>query len=67
MKIRTLFFSAYSVPGGGWVRLFGAGLCWKDTRRIPLTFSERNGYTRHLMLGRWSFAVLWPRNAKRSS
>lgn len=63
MKIRTRFFSAYSMPGGGWFRLFGAGLGWKDTRRIPLSFSERNGYKKHLMVGAWSFAVMWPRNA----
>ena len=40
MKMRTRFFSAYIMPGGGWLRLFGAGLGWKDTRRIPLSFSE---------------------------
>lgn len=63
MKMRTRFFSAYIVAGGGWFRLFGAGIGWKDTRLFPLTFSERNGYKRHLMLGAWSFAVLGPRNA----
>jgi hypothetical protein len=65
MKIRTRFFSAYSMPGCGWFRLFGVGLGWKDTRRIPLSFSERNGYKRHMLLGAWSFAVMWPQAAKR--
>lgn len=58
MKVRMPCFSAYIVHGGGWFRLFGAGLGWKDTRRIPLSFSERNGYKRHLMIGAWSFAVI---------
>lgn len=44
--------------GGGWFRIFGKGLGWKDTRRHPLLFSERNGYTRHVMVGRWSIAWL---------
>jgi hypothetical protein len=30
MKIRTRFFSAYS--------LFGAGIGWKDTRLAPMSF-----------------------------
>jgi hypothetical protein len=46
--------------GGGWFRLFGYGLKWKDTRRFPLIFSERNSYTKHLMLGSWSFSVHGP-------
>ena len=56
-------FSAYLATGCGWFRVLGAGIGWKDTRRVPLSFSERNGYKKHLMLGAWSFAVLWPRNA----
>ena len=63
MNIQTRFFSAHCMPGGGWFRLFGAGISWKDTKRIPLIFSERNGYKKHLMLGAWSFAVLLPRKA----
>ena len=59
MNIRTRCFSAYRVQGVGWFRLFGIGLGWKDTRRIPLSFSERNGHKKHWMLGAWSFVVLW--------
>lgn len=43
-------------PGFGWVRVFGRGVTWKDTRRYPLLFSERRGYTKVLRLGPW---VLW--------
>lgn len=59
--IRTRFLSAYSVPGYGWFRLFGAGIVWKDTRRHRSLFSERNGYTKRLMIGAWSIAALWPK------
>lgn len=27
-----------------WFRIFGRGLYFRDTRRHPLMFSERNGY-----------------------
>lgn len=36
-----------------WVRLgfSGRGVVVKDTRRHPLTFSQRNGYKRGIQLG----------------
>ena len=62
MKTETRIFSSYVVNGGGWFRLFGCGIgCgigWKDTRHFRLSFSERNGYKKHLMIGPWSFAWL---------
>ena len=58
MKINTWLLSAYVINGAGWFRLFGYGIGWKDTRRFSLTFSERNGYKKHLMLGPWSLAFL---------
>lgn len=30
--------------GAGWFRIFGVGLAVKDTRSVPLWFSERNGF-----------------------
>ena len=61
MKIKTRFLSAYVVGGAGWFRLFGYGIGWKDTRHFRLTFSERNGYKKYLMLGPWSLAFLLAR------
>ena len=58
MKIKTRIFSYYATNGGGWFRLFGYGIGWKDTRHVRLSFSERNGYKKHLMLGPWSCAWL---------
>lgn len=46
-------FQAMTFKGGGWFRLFGKGVAWKDTRRHPPLFSERNGYARCLALGPW--------------
>ena len=37
---------------GGWFRLFGYGLTWKDETE-GLMFSERMGYTKNWKLGRW--------------
>lgn len=58
MKIKTRFFSLYTMPGGGWFRLFGRGIGWKDLRKIPLSFSERNGYKRQVTILWWSFAFI---------
>ncbi len=62
MKVRlTRFFFLYSASGEGWLRVacFG-GVWWKDTSRIGLYFSERNGVrNRHLQIGRWAIGVFW--------
>lgn len=54
-SFRSLCF-LHVEPGLGFFRLFGVGLSWKDTRVHRLLFSERNGYTRHVMVGHWSIA-----------
>ena len=58
MRIKTRWLMLYTTDGGGWLRLFRIGFGWKDTTKHPLTFSERNGYKKHLMIGRWSFGWL---------
>ena len=42
----------------GWLRIFGAGVAWKDVSRYPLIFSERTGHTKTYRIGRWSFKRL---------
>lgn len=44
--------------GGGWFRVFGCGLAWKDTKIHTLLFSERNGYGRGFYIGKWRFKFL---------
>jgi hypothetical protein len=48
----------YMENGAGWLRLFRCGFGWKNTTKHPLTFSERKGYRRHLMIGKWSLGWL---------
>jgi hypothetical protein len=45
-------------PGHFWVRVLGKGLVIKDTRRWPLLFSERYGYTRRWRIGRIAIGYL---------
>lgn len=45
-------FYLYREPGFGWFRVFGCGLAWKDSRRHPLLFSERHGFSAW-RIGRW--------------
>ncbi len=55
-KFGPLSFSVE--PGLGWVRLFGVGFRWKDSKRHRMYFSERNGYTNRLRVGSWGFGWL---------
>lgn len=38
-----------------WIRIFGAGISWKNIRTHPLLFSERIGRRQGLRLGTWQF------------
>lgn len=58
MRFKSRAFFIHTEPGLGYFRLFGFGLGWKDTRRHPLLFSERNGHTPHAMVGAWSIAPI---------
>ena len=44
--------------GGGWLRLFGFWIKWKDTSRHPLLFSERMKLTKFFRIGNWIFGYL---------
>jgi hypothetical protein len=44
--------------GGGWFRIFGHGLAWKNTKIHPKFFSERYGYSKHIMIGKWLIKVI---------
>lgn len=58
MVINTKIFQCYLTRTGGWFRLFGIGMGYKDLRHSPLVFSERNGFKSHFEIGNWSFAPL---------
>jgi hypothetical protein len=42
----------------GWFRLFGKGLKWKDISIHGLIFSERNGYSKGVQIGKWRIGLL---------
>ena len=58
IEIDTRALQVMAEPGIGWIRVFGRGFTWKDTRRHALMFSERKGYRRRLEIGPWSFRWL---------
>lgn len=41
-----------------WIRLIGRGILIKDTSKHPLLFSERHGYARGAIIGKWYFKLL---------
>lgn len=41
-----------------WFRIFGYGLKIKDTTKHMLLFSERNGYSKGIQIGKWRVGVL---------
>lgn len=54
----TRIFSSYYHNRSGWFRIFGVGLKWKDTTVHALLFSERNGYSKGLQIGKWRIGFL---------
>lgn len=59
MKGKFLSYWASSYENHiGWFRLFGRGLKWKRIDKHPKLFSERYGYTKYIMIGRWLIGYL---------
>lgn len=59
IRIGTISLLAFhSVDGFGWIRIFGAGLYWKDTTKCQMDFSERNGNTKALKFNNWRISFL---------
>ena len=56
--ISNSLFCAHWNRVSGWFRLFGRGLYCKDRTECPLSFSERNGYTKVLNVGNWLIGYL---------
>ncbi len=51
-------FRNFNKYGCVWFRIFGRGLKIKDTTISPLFFSERNGYTKGIKIGKWYIGYL---------
>jgi len=54
------FLTIVTYDGGGWFRIFGKGLSWKDVTKHELLFSERYGYAKRYVIGKWSIKLLKP-------
>ena len=54
-KRKTRIFSKYKTKGFWWFRVFGYGLSYVNLTNGKLSFSERNGFSRYIKIGRWSF------------
>jgi hypothetical protein len=52
------FFSFYYRKEFGWFRLFNKGLSWKNVNIMGLKFSERNGFSKYLKIGKWIISYL---------
>lgn len=48
----------HNYDGGFWFRIYGIGLNVQDRNKHPELFSERNGYTKCLRIGKWSIRFL---------
>jgi hypothetical protein len=57
-SLKILFFCAYWQRNSFWFRIFGYGLRGNRINEYPIMFSERNGYTKTIKLGNWSFKYL---------
>ena len=60
MKIPTRVISYYYGNSFFWLRIFEHGVCVKDTNKHKLRFSERNGYCKKIIIGKWCVTYLKP-------
>lgn len=58
--MKFLFFSGYysKLKKHGWFRLFGYGLKFKNINYNGLIFSERNGYSKYIIVNNWLISFL---------
>lgn len=56
---RFTFFRYYWSKELRWVRIFGYGFYAKPIH-MPLSYNERNGYTKLIKIGKWYFGFLKP-------
>lgn len=56
--LRIVLLDYYYSDGFGWLRVFGIGLLWKNTKKHDLIFSEREGYRKYIMIGKYLIRFL---------
>lgn len=57
-SIKIVLFEYYYGNGVLWFRIFGAGLLCKNVKKRGFIFSEREGHTKYIMIGKYLIRVL---------
>jgi hypothetical protein len=57
-NVNTCIFEYHKEDGLLWIRIFGAGVHFKDLTKHDLIFSERNGYKKTMRVGKWNIKWL---------
>lgn len=55
--LSTKYFGYYVTRTFLWIRVFKITIAVKNTFIHPKLFSERNGYVKHLMIGKWLIKI----------
>ena len=59
MKDINSYILKYHIGDGlFWIRIFGEGVHIKDLTKHDLIFSERNGWTKTIRIGKWNIKWL---------
>lgn len=58
MIIKLFPLTGQLTKSAGWLRIFGLGFAYKDTRIHPLLFSERNGFVKMIKIGNWNIKAI---------
>lgn len=66
MHVSNKLFVLHGSKDHGWFRVGGTGpgFGWQNTKIVPLSFSQRNGFKKHLMIKDWSFVLFQPLKLK---
>jgi hypothetical protein len=60
MKNTFPVFCSYKCNGFYWFRIKGYGVAFKNIKVQSLLFSERNRYTKYILIGNWLIKILHP-------
>lgn len=63
-KINNMFYH-YIGKGIYWFRIFGYGLCIKNTKYFNLPFSHRHGHVKYFKIGKLVVTTLKPKKNKK--
>jgi len=59
-RFYNIFYGYYSMAIF-WVRIYGGYGIWGKRSQSPMLFSQRHGYTKHLVVFGWRLSILKPK------